>query len=70
MRYRIEYLRESTDEASVCTWRYASGESFDQAIEQARSGRSDAQQCFGAQGFHIRDVGTSEIAFVEAFDED
>ena len=52
MRYRIEYLSESTDERSVCLTMLAEG-SEDEAIEHAWL---RAHEALGANGFQIRDL--------------
>jgi hypothetical protein len=52
MRYRIEYLSESTDGRSVCLTMLAAG-SVDEATEQAWR---RAHEAHSANGFQIRDL--------------
>jgi|CXWL01.1.fsa_nt_gi hypothetical protein len=68
MRYRIEYLLESTDERSVCHSAVTDGD-LDVVEGEARRGRVLAQLTFGADGFQIRDLGDSgRIVALEPFD--
>ncbi|GAM99264.1 hypothetical protein U91I_02910 [alpha proteobacterium U9-1i] len=68
MRYRIEYLFESTDERSVCHSAVTEG-NLNDAEEAARRGRVLAQLSFGADGFQIRDLrDKGRIVSLEPFD--
>ncbi|MGE0597774.1 MAG: hypothetical protein AB7P07_15565 [Hyphomonadaceae bacterium] len=55
MRYRIEYLSESTEEDSVCHSTLARAEHVEGAAAQAWAGERRARR-FGAAGFQIRDL--------------
>ena len=64
MRYRIEYLTESTDERSVCLTMFAEG-SVGQVTEQAWR---RAHEALGADGFQIRDLDQDGlIVMLETF---
>ncbi len=68
MRYRIEYLRESTEEESVCLRKDVRGD-LDMASWQARMGGADARLRHCADGFQIRDLtDAGRIVALETFD--
>lgn len=69
MRYRIEYLIESTDEHSVCHSADAEGGDLNAAENEARRGQMLVQFTFGAEGFQIRDLrDNGRIVALEPFD--
>lgn len=57
-RFRIEYLRETTDEHSVCHVIAARAATLSEAGQTAFAGFTKARQLFEATGFQIRDLGT------------
>lgn len=68
MRYRVEYLVETTEEETVCLSRDAEGDL--EAVEwQARLGGVEARR-HGAGGFQIRDLkDQGRIVALETFDD-
>ena len=68
MRYRVEYLTETTEEASVCHVTDAEGD-LDSVEFMARVRGADAAVQYGANGFQIRDVANKdEIVVLQTFD--
>lgn len=69
MRYRIEFLRESTEEHSVC--HTAETEGALEVVEMYALIRADAmKRQFGAEGFQVRDLSDDgRIVALETFDE-
>lgn len=66
--FRIEYLRESTDEESVCHVQAATMETLTEAEEAAWGAALFAWRRWKATGFQIRDLERdSEIVVVEPF---
>lgn len=69
MRYRVEYLTETTEETSVCHVTDAEG-NLDSVEFWARVRGADAAVQHGASGFQIRDVGNSnQIVALQTFDD-
>ena len=56
MRYTIQYLRESTEEESVCHSVQIDARCLTDAAERAFAGAFEASTRFGAAGFQIRDA--------------
>jgi hypothetical protein len=54
--FRIEFLRETTEEDSVCHVIAFKAESIDAAGKMAFAAFADAKDRFGAGGFQIRDM--------------
>jgi hypothetical protein len=68
MRYRVEYLTETTEEGSVCHVTDAEGD-LDSVEFMARLRGADAAALFGASGFQIRDVDNRDrIVALQTFD--
>ena len=68
MRYRVEYLTETTEEASVCHVTDAEGD-LDSVEFMARVRGADAAVQYGASGFQIRDVANKDrIVALQTFD--
>lgn len=69
MRYRIEYLVETTDEHSVCQVGDADGDLM-RAELLARIQGERMRQAFQAGGFQIRDLNDGgRIVALETFDD-
>jgi hypothetical protein len=69
MRYRIEYLEESTDEDSVCHSLLAARGDLDCARLEGWRGLGAATRHFHANGFQVREVGGERvIVAIETFD--
>lgn len=69
MRYRVEYLTETTEESSVCHVTDAEGD-LDSVEFMARVRGADAAAQFGASGFQIRDVANrNQIVALQTFDD-
>ncbi|MBC7769853.1 MAG: hypothetical protein H7124_13810 [Phycisphaerales bacterium] len=69
MRYRIEYLVETTDELSVCQTGEIEGE-LDRVELQARLDSEKMKHAFQAGGFQIRDLmDGGRIVTLETFDD-
>lgn len=67
MRYRVEYLRETTEEHSVCHCTVHSG-NLDAVEATARIRGASLMLRFGADGFQIRDLGDNDrIVVLESF---
>jgi hypothetical protein len=56
VRFKIEYLTESTDEKTVCYARFVRVETLDEGGHDAWEGSFIARRMFGARGFQIRDL--------------
>ena len=56
MRYRVEFLREATEEESVCFVRSLRAKELNVVQLQAHAWAGAAQRNFGAGGFQIRDL--------------
>ena len=70
MRYRVEFLREPTEEQSVCHARAMSADTIDIAQMQALAWSGRARNVFGAGGFQIRDLDDQgRIVALEEFVE-
>ena len=68
MRYRVEFLREATEEDSVCLARFPRTAHLRLAEMQALAWSSKACRDYGAGGFQIRDLNANgRIVAVEAF---
>ena len=68
MRFRIEYLTESTDQHSVCSARDLSAETLTEAEEAAWAKALFAWGEWRANGFQIRDLDRKgEIVVLETF---
>jgi hypothetical protein len=68
MRYRVEYLTETTEETSVCHATDAEGD-LGSVEFMARIHGADAATQFGASGFQIRDVDNrNAIVALQTFD--
>ena len=66
MRYRIEYLAESTNECSVCKQVLCDG-ALEGAVAKAWT---DASEATGANGFQIRDLDhEARIVVLETFND-
>jgi hypothetical protein len=69
MRYRIEFLRETTEEGSVCQVRPPLDVELVTARYQAHVWAAVARDEFGATGFQIRDLRNQGcIVTLEDFD--
>lgn len=69
MRYRIEYLVETTDEYSVCQSGEIDGD-LDRVELQARINAEKMKRAFQAGGFQIRDLlDGGRIVALESFDD-
>ncbi len=69
MRFKIEFLRETTEAHSVCHARSVRARELEVAQFQAQAWAQDAKRKFGADGFQIRWMEDSgRIVFVESFD--
>lgn len=69
MRYRIEYLVETTDEYSVCQSGEIDGD-LDGVELQARLSSATMRQAYRAGGFQIRDLADDgRIVALESFDD-
>lgn len=69
MRYRVEYLTETTEEHSVCHVTDAEGD-LSSVEFLARVRGADAAAQFGANGFQIRDVENhNQIVALQTFDD-
>lgn len=68
MRYRIEYLTETTEQNSVCHTRSISSENLTIAQFQAHAWSATPRTLYGAGGFQIRDLSDSgRIVAIETF---
>lgn len=67
MRYVIEYLRESTDESSVCHTVNLEGACLNDVGVIAFDGATPLRLSHGARGFQIRDK-TGSIVALETLD--
>jgi hypothetical protein len=69
MRYRIEFLREWTEEESVCHTRSLRARDLQVVQAQAQAWSATARRKFGAGAFQIRDLDKKGlIVAVEAID--
>jgi len=69
MRYRIEYLIETTEEETVCAVVETAAD-LDSVEWQARVGGVDARRRHGAGGFQIRDLEDhGRIVALETFSD-
>jgi hypothetical protein len=69
MRYKIEYLSETTKEESVVRLRFAPGHTLAEARKIGWEGFMRARQLFGAHGFQIRDgADGGRIVDIQTFD--
>ena len=69
MRYRVEFLCEATEEASVCHVAETNDE-LEVAQMRAILAASRMRKDFGAEGFQIRDLRSEgRIVVLETFDE-
>ena len=69
MRYRIEYLEETTDEFSVCHSILAAKGDLECARLQGWRGLAGATRRFEANGFQVREAtGLRLILAIETFD--
>lgn len=69
MRYRIEYLRETTEQGSVCHARSLAKTNIVLVQFQAHAWSAKARTQFGAEGFQVRDLGDNgRILMVETFE--
>ena len=68
MRYRVEFLRESTEEDSVCFSRAARTAHLALAEMQAEAWAADAYRLYGARSFQIRDLRADKIVRLATFD--
>jgi hypothetical protein len=70
MHYRVEFLREATEESSVCHARSLRAEDITVVAMQAMAWSGRARAIFGAEGFQIRDLDQNgRIVALEEFDE-
>lgn len=70
MRYRIEFLREMTQEGSVCHARAVKGVDLLLVELQAQVWSARAREKFGAGGYLVRDLDDSgRIVSIETFNE-
>ena len=68
MRYRVEYLIETSEQHSVCYVTDAEGD-LDSVEFLARVSAADAAAQYGARGFQIRDVANNDrIVALQPFD--
>lgn len=71
MRYKIEYLRESTKEDSVCHTVTIWAETLDEAGKAAFAESFVPRRILGADGFQIRDLSEGgAIVALETFEQD
>lgn len=69
MRYRIEFLKETTEEGSVCHVRDPLDTELATARFQAHAWSAQVREDFGATGFQIRDLRNQGcIVTLEDFD--
>lgn len=69
MRYRVEFLMETTEEISVCHTTDTNDE-LEVAEMRAFLAASRMRRDFGAEGFQIRDLKTEgTIVVLETFDD-
>lgn len=69
MRYRVEFLTETTQEKTVCST-IAAGADLTAAEWYARVRGAEARQKFNAGGFQIRDLeDKGRIVTLESFDD-
>jgi hypothetical protein len=69
MRYRIEFLKETTEENSVCQARAPLDVELATARLQAHVWSADVRENYGATGFQIRDLRNDGcVVTVEDFD--
>jgi len=70
MHYRVEFLREPAEEASVCHARSLRADDITVVAMQAMAWSGRARSIFGAGGFQIRDLDQNgRIVALEEFDE-
>lgn len=70
-RFRVEFLRETTEALSVCHARSVRARDLKLAHFQAQAWAQAAMKEHGAEGFQIRWVDDSNrIVFVETFDHE
>ena len=70
MRYRVEFLREATEESSVCHVRSLRADDILVVAMQAMAWSGRVRTVFGAGGFQIRDLEQDgRIVAIEEFDE-
>ncbi len=69
MRFTIQYLRESTEEDSVCHTVMSKAQTLEDAGDEAFAAAFSANTIFGACGFQIRDARRGgEVVALEAID--
>jgi hypothetical protein len=69
MRYRIEYLTETTEQNSVCHSRSLASSNLTIAQFQAHAWSAKPRTKYGAGGFQIRDLADSgRVVAIETFD--
>lgn len=68
MRYRVEFLAETTEEESVC---HAVDTNDELEVVEMRAylGASRMRREFGAEGFQIRELTSGSIVILNSFDE-
>lgn len=68
MRYRIEFLLESTDENSVCHVKAGASDRLENVGKEAFDYATTARRLFGATGFQIREqTNAGRIVALETF---
>lgn len=69
MRFRIEYLTETTEQNSVCHSRSLHAQNLTLVAFQAHAWSSKARTKYGAGGFQIRDLADNgRIVALETFE--
>jgi hypothetical protein len=69
MRFRIEYLTETTEQNSVCHARAVKARNLTMVAFQAHAWSSKPREKFGAGGFQIRDLtDAGRIVAIETFE--
>jgi hypothetical protein len=69
MRFRIEYLTETTEQNSVCHSRSLQAQNLSLVAFQAHAWSAKARTKFGAGGFQIRDLADNgRVVAIETFD--
>lgn len=69
MRYRIEFLKETTEEGAVCFVRPPLDVELNTARLQAHAWSATVRETYGATGFRIRDLHNEGcIVTLEDFD--
>jgi hypothetical protein len=68
VRYRVEFLAETTEERSVC---HAVDTNDELVVAEMRAflGASRMRRDFGAEGFQIRELTSGSIVILNSFDE-